>query len=160
MAEHEWAKAVTQWREALNYAPDLAPIKKQIADCERFGRDAGELERARKEFEGKNYDEAEAILKTVTPPSPYADDAKGLLARIAAEKGAQATKELVQKISKLYSEGSGEEAAKLAEDNGLHEFDYIRGRVKQWKQVMGEADAAEKAKEYENAVTKFHNNNP
>jgi len=154
-AERKWPDAVTQWREAMGYTDDTATIRKQIVDCERFGRDARDLEMARKEFEDKSYDAAEPRLKAITPPSPYVDDAKALLAQIAAVKEGLLRKQQVEEVAGLYVNGSGLEAAKLAENYGLKDFAYIKERVERWEKVMGEADAAEKAKNYETALTQF-----
>lgn len=148
-AEKKWPEAVTQWNEALNYTDTPASIKKQIADDERFARDALALAQVSKEFEENKYEAADAHAKAIIPPSPYLDDAKGYISRIAAAKGEKDRKDKVEKISNLYRDGSGREAAKLAKEWGLPEFSYIGQRVDQWEKIMGEADAAEKAKEYE-----------
>ena len=153
--ERKWDEAVKSFEAACEFAADPAPIKKQIADCRRFGQDALNFDEARKEVAAKQFAFARGHLKLIREDSPYTGQAKALLAQIDAAERDRASAELRQQILNLYERGSGHEAVKLAEENHIEDFKYMKDRVTRWEQLMAEGQRAEDEKKYEDALKTY-----
>ena len=155
VAQRNWDDAVRHFQEGIPYADDPAPLRKQIANCQRFARDARLLDDARQQFDNKNYDAARLPLRDIQSDSPYAPDAKSLLARIDADTVRQAQDALHQRVLGLYKQGAGDEATKLLKEHNLRDLAYIPQRVKQIQELVAQGQAAEKTKAFEDALQAY-----
>jgi len=152
-AQLKWADAIAKYQEALPFVADdalKAQIARQVEDCRRYVIEADLIKQARDDIRTKNYPSAEAALPRIKPGHYYAE-AQRLLAEIKRSKEAADREALRQQVLDLYKRGSGPEAAKLADDNKLTEFAYIRERVKRIEDLLAAGRKAEDAKAWRDA---------
>jgi len=155
VAQRAWDDAVRHFQEAIPYADDPAPLRKQIAQCQRFAADAKHIDDARQELGNKNYAAAKLPLRSIQPDSPYAAQAKSLLARIDAATSRQAADALHRRVLDLYKQGAGAEATKLLTQHNIQDLAYIPQRIKQIQGLVAAGQKAEKAKAFEDALQAY-----
>ena len=151
MARRNWEDAIRFSQDAEAWVDDQAAIKKQIALCQRYMRERDLLEEGKQAEQDENYASAKVALKGIPADSPYADEAKSLLARIETKTTRAAREAVLKQAKTLYDNGGGEEASKLIREHDLKELAYIPKRVKQITELIAAGQAAEKAKEFKKA---------
>jgi hypothetical protein len=152
-----WGEAVSYYQKALPFvdAERKKQINSEIASCQQAAADQRNLQDGRAAVQNDNFAAARGVLNAIKPGSPYYDDAQALLKQIDSTVQQRTRTQRLNQARSLWKTGNAPEAIKLIEQHDLQEVAEIKTRYQEWQRLMGEAQDALDAREYEKAEQIF-----